>query len=99
MTKDLAKMSARELRREVQELREGPCRFNCRTQRDAFLAGFDAGAADAADSGIIICEDYKRKVIDRAYRDWKRGRAIGDTHKIVVERLGPLCSGKCRSRR
>jgi hypothetical protein len=34
-----------ELERENEELKDGRCRFNCRTAKEAFLAGFDAGMA------------------------------------------------------
>jgi len=27
----------------IKELEEGSCRFNCRTQKQAYFAGFDAG--------------------------------------------------------
>ena len=31
------------LRQEIKELKDGSCRFNCRNQKQVFLAGFDAG--------------------------------------------------------
>lgn len=33
------------LETENEELRNGKCRFNCRTGRECFMAGFDAGMA------------------------------------------------------
>lgn len=29
--------------RQIEELREGTCRFHCATRKEAFMAGFDAG--------------------------------------------------------
>lgn len=31
------------LERRIKELEEGSCRFNCRDQKAAFMAGFEAG--------------------------------------------------------
>jgi hypothetical protein len=59
------------LRERIFELEQKPCKFNCRTQKDAFLAGFDAGAEDTIDGGKIICDDFKKEVTEKAYREWK----------------------------
>jgi len=40
--------------------------------KEAFMAGFDAGAEDAHEAGKIICEDFKREVTEKAYADWIR---------------------------
>lgn len=55
----------------IKELEEGSCRYNCRRAKDAFMAGFDAGALDTVDGGKIICEDYKREVTEKAYKEWR----------------------------
>lgn len=62
--------------------------------RAAFMAGFDAGALDAAEGGQIICDDFLREVTEKAYKEWRdsvsteqtqetpeqeRCRHIGDT--------------------
>ena len=39
--------------------------------KDAYMAGFDAGAEDAADSGVIICDDFKKEVTEKAYKEWR----------------------------
>ena len=31
------------LRQEIKELKDGSCRFHCRTAREVYFAGFDAG--------------------------------------------------------
>ena len=49
--------------------------------RKAFEAGFDAGAEDA-ESGIIICEDFKREVLDAAWEQYKLTDAQQDRLKV-----------------
>ncbi len=61
----------RELEADNESLREGRCRWNCATAKEAFMAGFDAGAEDAADSGVIICDDFKKEVTEKAYKEWR----------------------------
>jgi hypothetical protein len=39
--------------------------------KEAFLAGFDAGAKDTEDSGVIIDEDFYREVTDEAYEKYR----------------------------
>ena len=51
------------LEKRIKELEDGSCRFNCRSMKDAFMAGFYAGADDTANS---------RKIIDADYREWLR---------------------------
>ena len=60
------KMSEQELRREVKELREGKCRLNCRSVKEAFYAGFDY-AKNPEDHGNY----YYWQGVDTAYEDWK----------------------------
>ena len=38
--------------------------------KKAFLAGFDAGADDAAESGKIICEVFYKEVTEAAYAEY-----------------------------
>jgi hypothetical protein len=59
------KMSIRELRREVKELREGKCRFKCRGQKSAFIAGYLADLDHVAERSILM--DDARV----AYREWR----------------------------
>jgi len=61
----------KELEADNESLREGRCRWNCATAKEAFMAGFDAGAEDAADSGVIICDDFKKEVTNKAYKEWR----------------------------
>jgi hypothetical protein len=60
-----------ELLQRIEDLEGGACRFNCRTRKAAFMAGFDAGATDAVDAGQIICPDYYRDITEKAYKEWK----------------------------
>ena len=49
----------------IEDLEEGACRFNCRKQKDAFMAGWRYRAVNT---------DRRRKVtytIDEAYKEWK----------------------------
>jgi len=57
------------LENRILELEEGSCRFNCRTKKEAFIAGFDAAVLDAED-GIITCEDLQHEVAKEAYKEW-----------------------------
>ena len=38
--------------------------------KEAFLAGFDAGADDTEDAGKIIDADYYIEVTEQAFKDW-----------------------------
>ena len=66
--KDVDKLSERELRREVKALREGSCRFNCRSVKDAFYAGFDAARKTGNEplNDCVCVYDTAKE----AYRDW-----------------------------
>jgi len=59
------------LRARVKELEEGKCRFNCRTKKEAFLAGWDAAYEDNVDGGYIICDKFYKKVTEKAYKKWR----------------------------
>jgi len=56
---------------QIEELESGKCRFNCRTAKEAFLAGFDVGAEDAFDGGKIIDDDFYKEVTEEAYAAWR----------------------------
>lgn len=43
---------------------EGACRFNCRTAKESFLAGWDAAKTQRANLSIQTRQE--------AYREWKR---------------------------
>ena len=68
--KDIDKCSMRELRREIAELREGKCRLNCRSVKEAFYAGFEA----ADDRLEIDAPDSWIEIADQAYKDWNNER-------------------------
>lgn len=54
--------TAEEYERRIKELEEGACRFNCRTAKEAFMAGFDAGYLHVIGTP------------DDAYEEWKNAR-------------------------
>ena len=45
--------------------------MNEKLLKKAFLAGFNAGEADA-EGGKIICPDFYKEVTDKAYLNWRR---------------------------
>lgn len=49
------------LKQRIFELEQGSCRFNCRTEKEAFIAGFKAGYG---------CEPGHPMDL-RAYKEWK----------------------------
>jgi len=57
------------LERRVEELERGPCRFNCRTQREAFVAGFLAGWKKKA---WCVKPGSDGRHANAAYREWKK---------------------------
>ena len=59
-----------QLKARIFELEQGSCRFNCRTKKEAFLAGFDAGTEDTAEAGRIIDDDFYKEVTEGAYKEW-----------------------------
>ena len=61
--KNSTKQKIKELEREVQELREGACRFNCRTARQAFEAGYM--------SHQLVQLGIAPDNIDVLYKDWR----------------------------
>jgi len=46
--------------------------------RKAFMAGFDAGVEDTFDRGMIICDDFKREVTERAWQDFASSKQAAD---------------------
>jgi len=62
------------LKQRIFELEQGSCRYNCRTAKEAFMAGFDAGADDA-EGGKIICKDFYKEVTEEAYRKWTKNKS------------------------
>ena len=65
--------TAEEYERRIKELEEGACRYNCRTAKQAFIAGFVWGDSD----------DYHRAIgvtPESAYEEWKklRGGSAGE---------------------
>jgi len=69
---DILHQRIRQLEAENESLKDGSCRFNCRTMREAFIAGFDAGVDDTIDGGKIICDDLYREVTQKAYKQWRK---------------------------
>lgn len=51
------------LKRRIEELENGVCRFNCRTQREAFIAGTKAALPD--------WEEMDPGAPERAFKEWK----------------------------
>ena len=49
-----------EMEQRIKELEDGACRFNCRTEKEAFIAGFDC--RDNWDGGTSN---------EQAYKEWK----------------------------
>jgi hypothetical protein len=70
---DPDKMSEQELRREVKELRAGKCRLNCRSVKEAYLAGYGAAVENE-------CQYYNHdpyawaSEAEGAYKDWNNER-------------------------
>ena len=56
-----------ELEARIKELEEGSCRFNCRTRKEAFMAGWHRFAAQAK---IMNSNEEVQKAADRAYKEW-----------------------------
>ncbi len=50
------------LLREVQELKEGACRYNCRTSRATWIAGFREAVSNT---------NYRSTDAEEVYREWK----------------------------
>ena len=62
--------SCYELKTRIKELEEGSCRFNCRTAKAAFMAGFDAGSEYCFDGGRIICDAFYHEITEAAYKEF-----------------------------
>jgi len=56
------------LKQKIFELEQGACRFNCRTRKEAFMAGFDAGFNDTDEQdryfGLVDGD------MEQAYKEW-----------------------------
>ena len=52
----------RSLEKRVDELESGSCRFNCRSMKEAFMAGYRLGLND----GMVFGENHE----DECYRFW-----------------------------
>ena len=62
----------------IEELELGPCRNDCRKSiKDEWMAGFDAGVDDAADSGRIICPELYKEVTERLWQERRKGDEKG----------------------
>ena len=45
--------------------------------RISFMAGFDAGAKDAVDGGLIICDDYKTEITEKEWQKYIDSVQVG----------------------
>ena len=50
------------LKNRIQELEDGSCRFNCRTMKQAFIAGYLADSQHG---------EHSEKAAEMAYKEWK----------------------------
>ena len=50
------------LRNRIKELEDGACRFNCRTVKEAFIAGYKAD---------LQHDEISDEHAERAYQEWK----------------------------
>jgi hypothetical protein len=60
----VATPTVEELEAEIERLKEGRCRFDCRTAKDNWVAGFLQGHPDATNEEAEFC-----------YNEWKRQRS------------------------
>ena len=58
------------LKQRIFELEQGGCRFNCRTEKQAFIAGYYA-ASEVNWDFQAPCDD---EMAERAHKEWKDGR-------------------------
>ena len=64
----------REAADKIGQLEQRGCQFDCRAKRRAdFVAGFDAGVEDAADSGRIMCPELYKEVTERLWQERRKG--------------------------
>jgi len=56
------------LKARIKELEEGACRFNCRKQKDAWMAGWYRFAAQAK---IMNSDQELQGAAEAAYKEWK----------------------------
>ena len=71
MDTELFKELESNLKEAVTIIKEGRCRFNCRTAKDNWIEGWlDATAADS--SYYQVATKDMNKLAEEAYREWKR---------------------------
>ena len=58
--------SCYELKTRIKELEEGSCRFNCRTSKEAFIAGYMDGHLDGGAT--------QKPDPDYAYKEWRESK-------------------------
>ena len=63
-------------RAKIVELEQGPCRFNCRTERESFVAGYEnaLSAFAAVANGEVVDPSKLRSAALLAYKEWKYGQ-------------------------
>ena len=58
----------------IEELEEGACRFNCRRQKEAFVAGWNAHTYRCLNNGIDGRIGYTEEDVQIAFKEWERKR-------------------------
>ena len=58
----------RELNARIKELEDGSC--NCRTKKEAWMAGAEWGIIDGSEAGTFLDMEYKKQVLNKAYKEW-----------------------------
>lgn len=58
-------------RKRIKELEDGSCRYNCRTMKEAFKAGFYYMAAEMH---VMNSNEVIESAANRAYQEWKNDR-------------------------
>lgn len=62
------------LESKIEDLEEGACRFNCRKQKDAFMAGWLA-CDKLLEYEFCIINEEPISNPNKAYKEWKRERS------------------------
>ena len=65
----------RDAHRRIKELEEGSCRFNCRSMKEAFMAGWHLSLKD--DDIDFICDWQEDRLSERAYKQWLKEQNDG----------------------
>ena len=60
---NLLQKRIKKLERENENLKLKPCRFNCRTSKENFMAGYESGHKDGG--------DVQKPDPDWAFKEWK----------------------------